>query len=186
MTAPWRSAGRALLITCVLVSLARADERVPLRVLVRSTDAAPGVTPVQTYTSVGSPRITEDGRITFGSWNGTFSGFDGSFARVFRSFQPAPDMPAGVWLANVAVPWFTPGGGVGFLAQLSGSGYENVSAVFAGPLEAPRLVARTRAPAPDIAGGAILGDISNRWFVSPPTNERGEMGCRARGELRAP
>src|SRR5262249_18237237 len=154
-------------------AVASADERVPLRVLVRSTDVAPGVTPVQTYVTVGAPSIAEDGRITFTSWIGEFSGFDGGFEGSLQSFQPGPDIPTGRYPANFAAPWFNPSGDIGFVANLFGYGYSDVWAVFAGPLAAPRLVARTGAPAPDIADGAILGTISNRWVVSPPMNDRG-------------
>lgn len=160
-----------------------------LSIVAREGDPAPGTSAGETLQELiaNTPALNDVGEIGYvarfspvGSTTfndmALYAGLIAEPALRARSRTPAPDLPAGVNYSGFDAPWLTSTGRFAFTATLAGAGVgnENSQAIFAGTLDAPRLVARNGTPAPQVppgveysfVGGPVLSDAGQVVYAA--------------------
>jgi hypothetical protein len=91
---------------------------------------------------------------------GLWSGTPGNISLIIRGGDPAPGA-APALLDGFGFPWLTSDGLIGFWASLAGPGVTsaNNQGIWAGPVSAPTLVARTGSAAPGTSAGVIFATL---------------------------
>jgi len=150
-----------------------------VRAIALGSDPAPGAPPGFTYGDFdGSPRLSDSGKLAFEHRHdgfGIWAGSPESLQPIALKGNPAPDAgPATyAWLHS---PKLNSSSIVGFSAAI-----DTDRALYVGPLDSPRLVARTGQPAPGMQdrtfdfflGGPVVYDSGNFAFEAILNQEPG-------------
>ncbi|MEW6157287.1 MAG: choice-of-anchor tandem repeat NxxGxxAF-containing protein [Verrucomicrobiota bacterium] len=138
-----------------------------------------------------APTINETGQVAFRSTlqtgetefvTGTFVEMNGILRPVFRSRDRAPGTPS--FIASPGQPFLNQAGQIALGANLQGGDVHpfltNNSALYAGPIDRPTLIAREGSPAPDTTPGTVFRSLSTSSpFGNLLFNQAGEVAFTA-------
>lgn len=160
------------------------------QLVARTGDYAPGTFGGVRYSSLSRQPVLNDlGQAAFfarlsgfgvtdSNDEAIYAGLLGNFQLVARTGDAAPGTPTGVNYASLSTSaTLNDAGQVAYFADLAGSGVTaaNDQAIFAGPLGAPQLVARTG----DAAPGTPAGVTYASFFHVPALNDAGQAAYLA-------
>lgn len=116
--------------------------------------------------------------VTSANSRATYVGSPGALHLIAREGNAAPDTAAGVTYKGVGLPATNDLSAVAYLASLAGSGISsaNDEVIYAGPMDAPRLIAREGEPAP----GTPPGMLYSQPISTVAINDLGQVAYLAR------
>ena len=152
------------------------------QLVAREGSAAPGAAAGVNYSFLNPPALNDAGQVaylTFLTGAGTTANdsaiFAGGFAAprlVAREGSAAPGTPAGVNYSSFDTPALNDAGQVAYRAVLTGTGVTsaNNTAIYAGGLASPQLVAREGNAAPGAGAG-----VNYSFFLTPVLSDAGQV-----------